>query len=65
MNPYDLNDTKKRVLRDVPCKSYSLTYYCDNCGHHYPIKIEFGRKAPSNYECPRCGVNGGRRALWR
>ena len=37
-------------------KSYSLKYFCENCGSVEDITMKFGTPAEEVAECPHCGV---------
>ena len=37
-------------------KSYSLKYFCENCGSVEDITMDFGTAAADIAECPHCGV---------
>jgi|TARA_Y100001949_G_scaffold147429_1_gene131382 predicted nucleic acid-binding Zn ribbon protein len=42
-------------------KTYSLKYFCENCGAIEDITLEFGTPASEVAECPHCGVEAAKK----
>jgi predicted nucleic acid-binding Zn ribbon protein len=42
-------------------KTYSLKYFCENCGSVEDITMDFGTPAPEIAECPHCGVGAAKK----
>ena len=38
-------------------RTYSVDYYCCNCGCVFTSKILFGQRASRSEVCPNCGTN--------
>tara|TARA_R110002020_G_scaffold33703_1_gene102520 strand:+ start:451 stop:648 length:198 start_codon:yes stop_codon:yes gene_type:complete len=42
-------------------KSYSLKYFCENCGSVEDITMKFGIAASDVADCPHCGVKAAKK----
>ena len=46
----DIDESDTTVL-----KTYSVDYWCRNCGHDFVAKAAVGVPSPDTLDCPECG----------